>query len=369
MMREKNTLLALALVGLITAAALPYLLRAQNPDLEVRRRRIAGMTQAEREHLLRNLDRFNAMPPAERQQLEAFSAALAEDQVHGRGMLSHTLAIYGDWLRTITPHQREALRKEQDPVKRIASIRNLVEEQRDERIEVRMGERMEFLGPIPLISRSDLEAMCRIIESRLELYITNPQELDGYDGMSRYLKMFELLARERRSVRDLLSDANRRLLLDAIADDQTREQLESIPDNLERPLAVAQARRLKLGLAISQAVEVELDRELRQKRSSRENLAAYFDNLPIEEQDDLLALTPEQFREQLFSQYVENEWSQDRINMRLVRQFFRPQLPPGERGGPGRGAIERPGPGRPPNERPGQPPRRRDPRPGAGNRE
>jgi len=129
MMREKQTLLALAIVGLISVAALPFLLRAENPDLEVRRRRIAGMTQAEREHLQRNLARFEAMSSAERQQLESFCAELAHDQVHDRGKLNHTLEIYGDWLRTITPHQREALRKEPDAVKRIAAIRELVDQQ------------------------------------------------------------------------------------------------------------------------------------------------------------------------------------------------------------------------------------------------
>jgi hypothetical protein len=327
---SRQTFLGLLALAMLSVAAMPFLLQAENPQLAQRRQSIASMTQAERERLQRNFERFTAMNDAQRAEVSDFAAALEEDRTTHRGRLNETLRVYEQWLQTLSPHQREALRKESDPLQRIALMRQLVEEQRDDRIEIRMGDRGGFLGPIPAISPRDLEAMLEVISGKLGLYLNDPQELEGYEGMRRYLKMFELLSRQGRSTHQLLGEDNVQLLLQAISDEQTREQLQTLPD-MGRPLAQASLRRTKLGLAMYQAIETELDRELRSRRVSPENQTRYFENLPREEQDELLALTPSQFRQELLSRYVETEWSQNRINMRLVRQFFRPQRPPEER--------------------------------------
>lgn len=332
---SKRTLLGLLVVALSSVAAVPFVLPAEDPTLVLRRQSIAAMTQAERQRLQRNFERFTAMDARQQEQVREFSAALEVDQTSNRGRLGQTLRVYEQWLQTLTPHQRDALRRQPDPLQRISLMRELVDDQRDVRIEVRMGERSEFLGPLPQISRSDLEAMLTVLDGKLGLYLDDPAELAGYEGMRRYLKMFELLARQRRTIRDLLGDANMQLLMAAISDEQTREQLQTLPE-ADRPLAEIPLRRLKMGLAIYQAIEVELDRELRSRRVSPENLARYFDELTLEEQDELLTLIPSQFQQQLLSRYVETEWSQNRINMRLVRQFFRPQRPPGDPSAPPR---------------------------------
>lgn len=338
MTHSRQTLLGLLAVAILSVAALPFLLRAEDPGLAQRRESIAAMPLAERERLQRNFDRFAAMDAAQRRQLGDFTAALTADRTTRQGRLNETLHVYEQWLQTLTPHQRDALRKESDPLQRIALMRQLVNEQRDDRIEIRMGGGGGFLGPIPSISRADLEAMLEVISGKLGLYLGNAPGLEGYEGMRRYLKMFELLGRQGRSMRELLSESSVQQLLAAISDEQTREQLQTLPE-IERPLGDAQRRRLKLALTIYRAVETELDRELRSRRVSPENLTRYFENLPLDEQDELLTLTPSQFRQELLSRYVETEWSQNRIDMRLVRQFFRPQRPAAERGpdrdGPG----------------------------------
>jgi hypothetical protein len=346
-MHSRQTLLGLLAVAVIGVASVPFLLRAEDPQLAQRRQSIAAMTQADRQRLQRNFERFTAMNDAQRAQLSDFAAALETDRTTQRGRLNETLRVYEQWLQTLTPHQRDALRKETAPLQRIALMRQLVDEQRDDRIEIRMGDRGAFLGPIPAIGRKDLEAMLEIISGKLGLYLNRSQELEGYEGMRRYLKMFELLSRQGRSVHQLLGEDNVQLLLQAISDEQTREQLQSIPD-IERPQAEAPLRRTKLALAMFQAIETELDRELRSRRVSPENLTRYFEKLDQDQQDELLTLTPAQFRQQLLSRYVETEWSQNRINMGLVRQFFRPQRPPGERPpGDNPPAERRPGDGPP----------------------
>lgn len=366
MKHSRRTLLGLLAVAVASVATVPFLLRAEDPQLALRRQDIAAMTQADRQRLQRNFERFTAMDADQRRQVSDFSAALEADRTRQRGRLNETLRIYEQWLQTLTPHQRDALRKQTDPLRRIALMRQLVDEQRDDRIEIRMGDRGGFLGPIPSISRTDLEAMLEVISGKLGLYLNNPQDLEGYEGMRRYLKMFELLAQQRRSIWQLLGEANIQLLLQTISDDQTRQQLQTLPD-VERPRGDAQLRRVKLGLAIYQAIETELDRELRSRRVSSENLSKYFENLPLEEQDELLNLTPGQFRQELLSRYVETQWSQNRINMRLVRQFFRPQRPPTERpagDGPPRDGQPGDGPprGRGPGDGPfGEPPREERP--------
>lgn len=355
MLRDRRTILGLLGAALLGVAAVPFLLRADDPELAVRRRRIEGMPQAERERIQRNFKQFQTMSEADRRHLRAFDAALEADRINNRGGLSETLRTYADWLKTVTPHQRDALQQESDPAKRIKLIREVVESQRDERIETRMGGRIEqFLGPIPNLSRQDLSAMLAIIDRKKALLVPSAsslQDLDNYEGISRSLKLIELMARSNRSLGDLLNETNSRQLLDAVTDKETRRELETIPDS-ERRMLTAVARRVKLGLTIQKAIFAELDRERRQRAFTPENLEKFFEKLPLEQQDELLELSPEQFRQELRDRYQDDQQaarSENPINFILIRQFFSFQRP-GERSPPlGRRREGRP---TPPDRRP-----------------
>jgi hypothetical protein len=343
MMRNRRTILGLLAVALLSVATVPFLLRADDPELTMRRRQIAGMSQAERERIDRSFQQFETMSEQERQHLRQFDATLQEDRISNRGRLTETLNTYEQWLKTVTPHQRDALRRESDPARRIALIRDIIESQRSDRIQTRMGSRLEeFLGPIPVLSQKDLLAVMEIIFRKAPVWISaeSLRELESYPEKRRPLKLFEMLARKNRTVSELLTETTTRQLLEAISDEQTRRELETVPES-GRSMPAARARMLKVGRAIQMSVFAELDREYRRRELSLANLQKFFSTLPPEEQQQLLTLSPEEFRQELRGQFVESEWADSPVLLTLVRQFFRPRppagrLPPGSPRGDGR---------------------------------
>ena len=230
-------------------------------------------------------------------------------------------------------------------------IRDVVESQRHERIETRMGGRLEeFLGPIPVLSQQDLAAVLEIIFRKAQVWVPaqSLRDLENYPASRRPLKLFEILARSNRTVNELLSETTTRQLLEAITDEQTRRELETIPET-GRALPASRAQRLKLGRAIQMGIFAELDREYRRRELSMDNLQKFFDKLPQNEQDELLTLSPGEFRQELRGRFIESEWADSPVLLTLVRQFFRTQRP-GER--PPVGGPRREGRTRPPIRRP-----------------
>ena len=331
MIRDRRALLGLLIVALLSLATLPFLLRAEDPESALRRRQLSGMTRAERERIERNFRQFEAMTELERRRLREFDKAVQTDRISNHGRLSDTLNTYADWLKTVTPHQRDALQQEDVPAKRVDMIRDVVESQRSERIETRMGGRLEeFLGPIPVLNRQDLAAVLEILFKKAPQWVSMQaiRELESYPENRRPLKLFELLARTNRTVNQLLSETTAKQLLEAISDEQTRRELETVPDT-GRSMPASRARQVKLGRAIQMSVFAELDREYRRRELSPENLQKFFDKLSTEEQDELLTLSPEEFRQELRGRFVESEWADSPIILTLVRQFFRSRQPAG----------------------------------------
>ncbi len=86
-----------------------------------RRRQIENMTASERERLEGNFDRFQELPEAKKAALRKIEHAVAEDKD-----LYSTLRQFDQWLNTLTPWERDALRKAETPEAKLQFVSQIV---------------------------------------------------------------------------------------------------------------------------------------------------------------------------------------------------------------------------------------------------
>jgi hypothetical protein len=105
-------------------------------DNAARKAYIRNLPIADQQDLLRNLQRFSALSPAEQQQLRALHAAI---EAHPRAaQLRETLERYHEWLKNLRPEERAEL-LELEPTARLARVEQLLKHQREEHDRRRPG--------------------------------------------------------------------------------------------------------------------------------------------------------------------------------------------------------------------------------------
>lgn len=93
---------------------------------EKNRQQIAQLPPAEREQLERNLRAFQQMSPAERNRLLALHEQITERR------LEPLVEEYSDWLSTLAPFERQALRNSQEPAARLAVVEEILKEKHEQ---------------------------------------------------------------------------------------------------------------------------------------------------------------------------------------------------------------------------------------------
>ena len=119
--KNRNAAKVLLLVLVPVILLIPLLFAAAtgvSDSLAENRKKIAAMSQAQREQLEINYQEYRRLPEAERQRLREVHAT-----VKGNSALQDTTQQYEKWLSTITPWQRAELREESDPLRRVALVR------------------------------------------------------------------------------------------------------------------------------------------------------------------------------------------------------------------------------------------------------
>jgi hypothetical protein len=111
--------------------------------------RLEKLAPEQKEDLLRKKQRFDALSKEEQQRLRDLHVSITGD-AHARE-LEEIAKRYNQWLATLTSPQRAALLTIQDPKERIARIKELMEQQEEQRFR-------EFL---PNLSAEDREAVFR----------------------------------------------------------------------------------------------------------------------------------------------------------------------------------------------------------------
>lgn len=123
----KNRLqLSLLVLGLATCGVSAQAL--DHKTIAARTDRLRQMSELERGRFDRNLQEFEKLSDAEKQKYRQLHRDLADDTARAGG-LSKLLETYSLWVQTLTPTQRDELRKETVLSQRIALIRRFKEEQ------------------------------------------------------------------------------------------------------------------------------------------------------------------------------------------------------------------------------------------------
>ncbi len=343
---SRGMLWTLVGTGVVSLLAMPFLLRADNAVREQRAQQIEAMTSVERNRLERNARRFAELSPAQQLQMRQLHRQLEDDGTRNHGRHQATLELYTQWLQSISPLDRDELQREADPVRRLVLVREMVDRQRDARLESqleggRFSQLQQRLGPLPLLNEQDFLAVLEQIQRRVQLGLTPQmrQELATFTGVRRALKLMELLSQSGNGLSDLVDAATLKRIEDAISDETAREQLRTIPDAaLPRGAAEragdnapqretvlrAQLRKWKVLVTVAKNVEHWLEQERPRLVPDDASLQSFFAELPEPAQDELLELPPEQFHAQLRRRFIEEELRGYNIDVRKVRQFLMP---------------------------------------------
>ncbi|MGE0375048.1 MAG: hypothetical protein AB7I48_26310 [Planctomycetaceae bacterium] len=322
MINDRRFYGALVFVAVASLAALDFLSKAEPPERTLQRRRIESMTQAERERLHRNFEQFRSLSEADREKYRAVHADLEADRRDRHGRAAAALDTYTHWLQTIPVYERDALRNEQDAAAKIRLVREVLDRQRSDRMELRMGSPLENrFGPIPTLSPQDLANVLAVFHESAESALppAAARELENYQGLGRTLKLIELLVRQDRRLFSLLTDARWEQLVNAIADDQARKMLE--PDTNAQTSRPA-LQKFKPAVMLWKNLELAMEREARQRAVTDQKLEAVLTSLPAAEQEELFDLSPLLFRLELRTRVPEANAARP-IDRRLVPRFFR----------------------------------------------
>ncbi|MEZ5942872.1 MAG: hypothetical protein R3C18_15880 [Planctomycetaceae bacterium] len=298
---------------ILAVAASPFLVRG-NQAVEslkkVHQEEIASLSESDRARIVeRNFETFTSLPEAERNAYISLHTRLVEDKKK-TGHLSATLDTYSSWLRTLEPYQREELKQESDPGKRVELIKEFLHEQSEEAARNAVANQMESVsGPPQGGGRGGWrtpplppEALARIMEEieaimfhRLDT--GQRSELEHLEGLARYVRLLHFV-REESVKRDdgrlfsMRDETELQKVISVIEDSRIRESLGE---------AGTPFQRMRWHILLHFSLRNELEKETRAERRlpSADTLEADFNALPKDMQDKLLSLSSDDFIDEL----------------------------------------------------------------------
>ncbi len=340
---------------------------------------IRNLSVSQRDRLNQNFEDYQKLTPAEREQVNHFHTQMEQDrQMHG-GHLTHVLNVYMNWVKTLSPHQRDQLTRAENPQARLALVRELLSRQREEIARRTMptfgpdGDRGTEMAPflddkvrVAIFQELEKLAANRLTESQME-------EVTSLQGIRRELKLLQLLKDAAKPAPAALIDqppVEFAEIASRFSQFTENQRLRDFVVNDIRPPGPMGPRRessegRRLAILLMQSMSIEL---IKQQQAAEHNvddqkLREFLETLPIEEQMELLSLDAADFHVDLKKQYLESHADLPRMSqiseLFTGRPFWRRRFgddrmgggrPPrrGEGQGPERGEEMGPGPGRPP---------------------
>ena len=316
--------------GIACLIVVPVLLGAGKSELDsdqARRRRIEQMTAVERERLKHNFEMFQRLPRDRRQRYRQLNQA-----VEGDAGLQKTMASFASWLKTLSPWQRDELRKESDSQKRIDLIHFFKQKQdskREQQSNAYAGHvtptMRRFMGSGPKLKQHDLEAVLKVIEQSLPLPPSGRRELEALSGVERHIRVVETalkasgkptpFGRSRWPEPELLDE-----MIAAISDDQVRKSLR----------ANRQPDRVRMGVVIMviKGVGAEVQAEMERQQPTDDDFKRFFTELDGKDRDEIMRLPPDQAKQRLrWKYYMQNRDSLPRAayDFRRLMQRLMPR--------------------------------------------
>jgi len=186
-----NHAIRLTLAGtvLLMAAIAAWSIGGDPPEADQNRQRIAAMSEAERDRLRRSYEEFRRLSSSERDAVRRL-----HESVSSQPDLKQAFMDYETFLTTLDPAEREELRQERDPGKRIAHVEQLVSE-RDSR-----GRGSRFAGRFvegPVLSSAELDEALNVMLESLDLPASDKKSLRAIEeDHVRHLRILEQAAKK-----------------------------------------------------------------------------------------------------------------------------------------------------------------------------
>ena len=120
--------------GILILLSAPFLLGAgeyDRPAIEENRQQIQNMTSAQQAKLKRNFAEFQKLSVKDQNVIRKLHQRLEED-THNGGNLRELMWVYKEWLKTLSPWDREKLLKEKDPAARLVLVQEFKKKQENE---------------------------------------------------------------------------------------------------------------------------------------------------------------------------------------------------------------------------------------------
>lgn len=291
---------AVVLWGAITSCAFVRGDALTAEQRELRLKEIALKPEADRARLQRNFDTFRALPAAEQERLRLLDMELKED-ARNQGHLRQIMDEYYNWLATLTPGQRDDLRRETDPSRREKLVRTYLKEQQDQ---------ADITSPAKGakapkgLSAKDLDGVLGVIEDAMrKRQMLSPSEiaqLEKKQGLARHTAILDLAFRPGLGGRQGQPPVwTSKEVIDAMVQMISNEgQARQLKVQVARDQPGERWRRLFL--LIYQGVRFEYD----QKKPDQAALEAFFVQLNSTEQDEIMRLPFDRQQEQLMHVYL-----------------------------------------------------------------
>ena len=325
---------------------------------------IADLPSDRRKRLTKNREDFEALGAPRQQELNQLDAEITQSPD-----LANVAADFYDWLRTLRPWQRDAIRKvTSGTADKITLILQYLDEQEQQLAVRSLGgpQVAATIGKGPSLSSEEFARVITTIEERLPPMQMQQlaTEAAALRGTARALIVLELSTSAavnpvRPRTRPPRPQGRLRprwpgpMLARAIADSINSESVSSWLSEA----GGAEARRIRLGLIVVRGLVHESLREIRRNRPSDRDLQEHWVGLPREEQDELMRLPPSESKRRLRRSLYQASNPNATVNpLQLYARYFRLLSRIRVRRGAGSGSRDGPGRERPPREAPAEPP-------------
>ncbi len=282
---------------------------------EARRQEIARKSESERARLQRSFKAFRELPQAEQDWLRQFAKELKEDD-RGEGKLRSVMNEYYEWLSTLTPGQRDDLRKESDPNRRDKQVRDLLKKQQE--LADATGTKAGVKTPHGM-STDDLDSVLSVVEKAIHNYLA-PEEIEQLKkkhGVSRHTYVLDLAFRPGSGAgsqvmprwwsKDVLE-----AMVNAVTNPVQQHQLRNKIDQ--------GAKAIILQLMVA-GVRAEYETEHEKIKPDQDTLERFFVQLSSAEQDEIMRLPFDQQQKKLLDAYLTKKSLEDPDNFPKPPQF------------------------------------------------
>ncbi len=319
---------------------------AAEADIERAFQKVAGMNAIERDRIERNFENYEALPEERRQHLRQLNNELQADTKSG-GDLHAIMETYSMWLKTLTPGQRDDLRRETDALKKMQLVKKFKEEQdaRNEAQAMYVGSwnerRNRSASRGPALSSQDLQGLIEICFK--DLPVDLQRDAQTQTGLSRSRRILESSFRQAGGRLRWPAEPQLVRLIDAIQDPELKKQLESKKGPDQRISFLSMFYR-----GLGNLVGAEIERNL----PAEQDLQTFFSEMDSTRRDELMRLPPDDARKRLTYLFIQEKSPELRALFEMRRDLGFPFGGFGPGGGPGgMGNGGPPGNG-PPGDRP-----------------